>query len=343
MRTAFFVMVLFVLAVAAGGSFVVRGQEAVATATLERRCDPPTLPSGVDTLVQCKITARNTGTTMLPNALLSIAAMPNLAIPDAYYFFRVTRDGVDQPLNEGTLGYAYGDLAPGASSTLALDVIVRATQAYGAQAQLQAGGSGDLLASVPLGADVTAAPPPPLAVTLALRGGPLGPAPPVFDLRVRNDSGAAMTGVRIDLAVDKTAALAPAAGWTAGAAPGHMTFSLGDLAPGKSIEQTLTFVSNGEPCPFIHPAVVVTGEGGARLLTAAAIANGSGTVGSCTGQGGGQAGGGDATNGGSQFLLPSTGSGRMHGDSRGRTALVGLAVGLLLVAAGLSVRRTHRR
>lgn len=342
MRTAFFVMILVVMALAAGGSFIVHAQDGAPAATLDEQCLPAVLPSGVDTLVSCTFTAHNSGAVALANARLSIGAKPDAQIPDSYYFFRASRNGVGQPISEGTLTYDYGDIAPGVSSTLALDIIVRTAHPYAATAQLAAGDTGDVLATADLGADVGGASTSPIAVTLKRVGDAFVTTSARFELQVRNNSGAAVHNLTVELDRGESATLSPAVGWAPGDAPHHETYAIDNLAAGQSAAQTLTFVANDLPCPFVHPAVVVTAESDTGPVTAAAIAEGSASLGDCDGQGGG---GVSLPNPQATLLdLPTTGSGPARGaNPHERTLGLGLAVGLLLIAAGFSVRRAHRR
>ncbi len=336
MRTLVFVLGLLLLILAAGGSFVVRAQGA-GSATLDGRCAPQSAPAGVDTLMQCTFTARNSGETVLPNARLFFQPAANLAIPDAYYFFRASRDGVDLGATENALDYAFGDLAPGASSTLDIDVIVRSTHPSGAEAVLVAGRSVlEAYARVTISGEPGPASNTLLAVTLTrippdAGFGPVASAS--YELRLTNNSGTTLRNTKVDVAYGPSAVLDPLDGWTA-EGNGHAVHIAGPIAPGQVIPWSLTFTANGQPCPYVRPAVVVTADGDAgRTMTVAAISASVASLGACTGHGGG----GDAQ----ALSLPSSGSGGSAGsDGPGMPAPVfALALGLFLVAAGYSVRR----
>ena len=340
MRTLVLVLGLLAVILATGGSFVVRAQ-GVGSATLEYRCAPKSAPSGIDTLMRCTFTARNTGGTVLANARLVFQPAANLAIPDAYYFFRARRDGVDLGATANGLDYAFGDLAPGASRTLDIDVIARSTHRAGADAVLVAGPTYARYASVTISAEPGPPTAAPLAVTLT-RWDTGDTSTPVdsttYKLDVQNGRRLTLRNVRIELAYGQTATLdAPASVWEAGATKGYAVWALPDpLAPGDGAQSFMRFKSDGSRCPFVYPAVVVTADGDAgRTMTVAAISDRAASLGACTGQGGG----GDA----SALSLPQGGTGGgTGGDSLGMPAPVfALVLGLLLVAAGLSVRRVR--
>ncbi|MDE3094931.1 MAG: hypothetical protein KGK07_02895 [Chloroflexota bacterium] len=337
MRTLVFVLGLLLLILAAGGSFVVRAQ-GIGSATLDARCTPKSVPAGVDTLMQCTLTARNTGEAVLANARLSFQPAANLAIPDAYYFFRARRDGVDLAATQNSLDYAFGDLAPGASSTLDIDVIVRSTHRAGADALLVAGPAYVRYASVTISADPD--PPATAPLTVSLTRTPpdaeFGPVPSAtYELRLTNNGRATIRGAKVDIGYGPAAALSPLGGWTA-EGDGHALAIARPLAPGGTALWRLAFMQNGQPCPFVYPAVVITaGDDGGRTMTAAAIGDRGAVLGACTGSG--QGGGGDAQ----ALSLPSSGTGGTAGsDGPGMPApLFALALGLFLAAAGYSVRR----
>ncbi|MHB8376602.1 MAG: hypothetical protein ACYDEB_06555 [Dehalococcoidia bacterium] len=333
MRTLVFVLGLLLLILAAGGSFVVRAQ-GIGSATLEAQCRPRTLPSGIDTLVTCIFTARSTAAVTLANATLEFQPGQG-ALPDAYYFLSAVRKGAaDAPVAENQLDYDLGDLAPGATVTLAIEVIVRSGHPYAPDAVLLAGADRHQYARLALGSDVAPAEAARLVVSLAVRRDDSGQPTHVFDLAVRNDTGAAINGAKLLLFYGESAALSPAGAWQIGPG-GPAVRTLGVLQPSGTMRETLTFVSNGVPCAYAHPAILVIAAGPPEG-TFAAISDGGAALGTCIG---GQGGGGDAQ----PLTLPQGGTGGAGGaDGLGMPAPVfAIALGLLLVAAGLSVRRVR--
>jgi hypothetical protein len=330
MRTLVVVIALVGLALAAGGSFVVRAQDGSTAATLEGGCEPTTLPYAVPTLVHCRVTARNSGDTAIENARTLVLPTSG-TLPDAYYFFRASRDGIGQPVGNGQIEYDYGDLAPGASRTLTVDVIVVATHGYQAQALLLDGDTGGVLTSVAVGADVTsAAPPAPVDIELSRDVTRSGQAP-AFTLVVRNTTDSPVRDVSIDLAPGSDVALRGTPGWTASDAPGHEQYHIGELRADDASAQRLTFARDGA-CPVAYPAVVVMGESDSGAFESAAISVGWAPLGAC----------GMATSQtAAPHALPSTGSGRASSHPFARDAALGLAIGLLCIAAGISVRRSR--
>lgn len=136
MRTLLIVVMLMVVALAAGASFFVRAGAQEPQASLDYVCDPQSVPEGVDTLLRCRVVATNTGTVPLPDVWFGFVPAPDVAIPDRYYFFAARLDGIPLDINSGQINYDLGAIPPGGERVLELDVIVRVTQPSGALAQL---------------------------------------------------------------------------------------------------------------------------------------------------------------------------------------------------------------
>lgn len=155
MRTLVVTVMMIGLAVATCASFIVRAQGA-ASATLAAGCEPRDRPSGVDVLLTCTFTARNTGSSTIENAALGFQPAQGLDIPDRYYFWSWRLDaGPAQPAHPGQLSYEMGDIPHGGSRLLKVEVIVRASRRSGADAVLYTGGGSEELARTTLAGDVS--------------------------------------------------------------------------------------------------------------------------------------------------------------------------------------------
>ena len=341
-RTVIIVVILLALILVSGGSMVVRAQD-VGSATLERQCAPEELQSGVDTLLRCTFTARNTGSVPLAGATVEFQATSG-ALPDAYYFWSAARDRLPLPVFEGQLDYPFGDIAAGASSSLDIEVIVRSTHAFAADAVLLAGADRHVYARQAVGRDVVPAGEPQLTAQFVSKRSANGEPSAVFGLTVRNQSDRAFTNVEIAVATGPSATAHPTAEWV-DKRDGFVLTAIPKLAPGESYETALSFEGKEQPCAFVHPAAVISAVDGNVGISAAAIADAGASLGECTGQGGG----GDVpaqttergSGGAAVIALPSAGTGASIG-SPVRAVLASALLGLLLGAAGLSVRRTHR-
>jgi len=157
MRTLVLTVMMMAVAVATGASFLVRAQGA-ASATLAASCEPRDRPSGVDVLLTCTFTARNTGPSTIENATLGFQPSQGLDIPDRYYFWSWRLDsGPPQPAHPGQLSYEMGDIPRGGTRLLEIEVIVRASRRSGADAVLSTGGGSDELARTKLAGEVSTA------------------------------------------------------------------------------------------------------------------------------------------------------------------------------------------
>ncbi|HZP58613.1 MAG TPA: hypothetical protein VFC53_13840 [Dehalococcoidia bacterium] len=329
MRTLAVVLGLVLLALAAGASFVIRAAGAPG-ASLEYRCDPARLPPGVPTLVTCSFTARNDGDAPIAGASLFFSATAE-RLPDQYYFFRARRDGADLPLTSGQLDYPYGDLAPGARSTIEVQVIIQSAEPYGAAASLMA--NGVELARAPLHGDVTTDAPAPDVKLRLLRD----PADAPFEAPggvaryvVEVDAPAPIADGLLEVAYGPSA-VAQADGWT----PAPLRdAAVRPLAPeGLHQDVPLVLASDGDYCPSTWPAAVLRRHDTEGEVLAAALGPGA-ALGRCSGQGGG----GDFV---APEALPAAGTGGRAGGGHRVDVLWAAAVGALLVAAGVSVRRVR--
>jgi hypothetical protein len=346
MRTVIFVASLLGLALVSGASFVVKAQDADPSATLEYDCSPTPIPSGIDTLVSCTFTAHNTGSAALRDVRLTFQPGAG-SLPDAYYFFGATLDARPLSINETQTDYELGDLAPDARAKLVIDVIVRASHSYVAEAVLTADPDMTELARVTVagtpGGNATA-----LSVKLAPAvGGYDGEPRILFLLTIENHGRTPIRQATGEAAYASDLEMPPTGegtGYTEWRIdrPGHAVYAAqyeggGEISPGGQRIENLPFrPRNTGPCTFVHPAVVVTAEVWPGVAaTSVAIAAAGTWTGECPG-------GAAAT--GFVSGLPSGGDGAMSGGGGGiRAMLFILAFGGLLVAAGLSVRRARRR
>lgn len=138
MRTLLLLLAMGLLAVASGLSFVVRAAaQTPGSAEMEFGCGPgPVVASGEPTLLTCRAVARNTSAKTLAGAQLEFLPATSVAPPDLYLFWSETHDGVRSVLGQAQLAYDFGDIAPGASSVIVLEIIVRSTHDFGADVAL---------------------------------------------------------------------------------------------------------------------------------------------------------------------------------------------------------------
>jgi hypothetical protein len=347
MRTMILVLAMAALAVATGLSFVLNAAgQTQGSAELDFGCgDRTVVPSGEPTLVTCTAAARNTGSTTLQGAQLEFLPAANLPPPDIYLFWSETRDGVRSVPEMGDLTYDFGDIAPGATSTIALDVIVRSTHDFGADAALLAQPDRREYARKtirgPVGTDGTERVP----ITLAREGGETGPTTiATYRLTIENPGSAEFGSVGAEMSPG-TDVIVRSAGWQPSGTAGRVSADLGALAPGEQLQRELRLAYPGaawtapiagavpQGCGNAHPVLVVTidGPGGRHLQP---VIGESAILGAC-----GQFGGGG------ELSLPRGGSGPA-GENREplRLAAAGVAtVGVLLLAMGATMRRRSRR
>ncbi len=335
MRTLLVAGALVVLAVVCGASLVVKAQGAPA-ATLEHRCTPRHMAKGIDTVVRCSFTAHNTGGVVLRNLQLSFG--PGRAmIPDLYYFMGAHRDGAPiEGVTPSTLNYAFGDLAPSASSTIDVLVVVRSQHPYGAEATLSDGAA--TYATVEVGSAVSA-PVPVWNVGLYPGYGGDGRwsgGPWRLTLKHTSDSTSqTLRDVHAEIAVAGGAHIAAPQTIAATDFPELRVIDIGDVTGGASVEITLA----ADRCAYVQMAAVLTGESDGARVELGAISP-SGTIGTCTPDQLGQGVGGDTETSVKGLLFPATGSGGA-GGTRIPAPLLLLAVGVLVLAAGISVRRVR--
>jgi hypothetical protein len=147
-KTLLIIVVLLGVAVAAGASFVVGGgaQEGeAASAELGGGCRArhDYIPAGEDAIIGCTFTATNTGGTSLASPEIYFVPSSAVAPPERYFFFRYMLDGVERPTTGTGTTYEFNTITPGKSSRIELEIIVRASQPFGADVLLGANGALD--------------------------------------------------------------------------------------------------------------------------------------------------------------------------------------------------------
>lgn len=333
MRTLFLVLVMLLVALAAGLSFVLpAGAQEQPAATLEVLCHPPGEPGVVLAsrelvLVTCTATARNTGPVLLAGAQLAFVPATTLPPPDTYVFWSELRDGVRQPLGEAQLAYDFGDIPPGAQSVIVLDVIVHSTHDFGADAVLLAQPDQRVYARdtvrgavAPEGAATV-----PATLTRVDVDAAAPPAWITYELNVMNFGSAPDDDITVELSPGFGIRLDDASGWDLDPTSGHLSADFGELAGNSVLRRRLKLVSNTGGCATARPVLVVTARQAGTVRRQPLIDDGL-LLNFC--------GGGDPT-------LPVTGSGPTPRDRRPLPALPLAAVGALSLAMAATCRCNH--
>ena len=338
MRTLMVVVGLVAVALASAASFVLSAEGGGPDVVLEHRCTPPSLPADVDTLVTCTFTARNGGRDTLRDAFLGFQPSGSTPIPDSYYFFRATHDGVELEVSDGRLTYPFGDIPPDSQSTLEVQVIVRSSHAYAADAVLVAGAGQDELARITLGGDVAGNASPALGATLT-PDPPFGPDAPAggvatFTLTIESALDAGLEAVTVDITTGEGAGFTGPGLVEASPSPRHWIIRR-EVSGRQEVGLFLTFESR-VPCAYTRPAVAVTAvDADGRSLTAAAIASEAVLLTGCDGAGQG-GGGGEAEI--ASLGLPAAGAGTAAGRSVVDVIHLLLLTGTVAIMRGLARR-----
>jgi hypothetical protein len=335
MRTVLLVLVMMVVALAAGLSFVLRaGAQEPPAATLELACRSDRLraavPNGLATLVTCTATTGNTGAVPLVDAQLLFMPAANLPTPDFYYFWSEVRDGVPQQVGEAQLAYDLGDIVPGAESVVVFEIIVRSTHDYGADLVLAAQPDQHEYARVTVHGTVVDGP---SAIGLKLYHDQAAGTSVPYGLVVLNYTGAPYDAVRVEMSPGRGVRLEGATEWHLANASPRLVADFEPLAPDSELQRAFTVVpAAGGDCVTAQPVLVVTATQGDQVFHAAAIDDG--VVLNCSGVGGG------GQDGGGTSALPAAGFGPPRGrdgSHAGGPAL--LAGGAGALALGLALRR----
>jgi hypothetical protein len=346
MRTVILVLAMAALAVATGLSFVLTAAgQTQGSAELDFGCGARTVvASGEPTLVTCTAEARNTGSTTLQGARLEFLPAPNLPPPDLYVFWSETHDGVRSIPSLGDLTYDFGDVAPGATSTIVLEVIVRSTHDFGADASLVAQPDRREYARTTIRGSVGAEGIERVPITLAREDAATGPPTiAVYRLTIENPGRSEFGSVSAEISPGADV-IVRSGGWRP-SGPGRVSADLGALAPGEELKRELRLAYVGaagaapiagaapQGCGNAYPVLVVTIDalGGTHRQP---VIGESAILGAC-----GQLGGGG------ELSLPRGGSGP-SGETRQplRLAAAGVAtLGVLVAAMGATMRRRSRR
>jgi hypothetical protein len=175
-------------------------------------------------------------------------------------FWSETHDGVRSVPGEVQLTYDFGDIEPGGFSVIELEVIVRSTHDYGADAVLVAQPDQREYSRTTTRGTVTP------------EGGSTVPATLTRDFDIVT---AHMTSATYRLAImnfgdtpydDVTAELSPGTGirvegtadWKPGGEPGRLVADFGPLAGSTTIERTFRLVPANADCATARPVMVVT-------------------------------------------------------------------------------------
>lgn len=354
MKTLVVVALLIAVAVATGGSFVVRGDAQDAgeapsgTLELVDECHDGPVPRLVDTLIVCRFRATNTGDAPIAGATITFSAAQSWPIPDSYGFFDARVIGPGGPteleVTENDLSYELGDIPSGGSVLAEISVVVRAGRKYGAVAHLQDAAYTEL-DSLELVSDVTDQPDPGLRASIVLE-------PP--DVTESREPGYDRRSVRYALnvqnagdqpAVARIRLLYGPAAQPLGRIPGWLgvprSFLLAEnvrIDSGATYTVRLPFQPSaaalreeGGTCGYVRPIMVVTAQtpAGEDLPTAAALPDTLSVFENCPGA--------------SIAGLPAGGTGPTPQPLRPTTlALLASCVGVLLAAAGDHLRARRK-
>lgn len=220
-------------------------------ATLEVTCTPNTFQPDVWVVVECVTVITNTSQTDMPRGQLNILSV-NGPVP-LYFFISLLVDGDNAPIGSGQLGFDVPPLAPGASSTSHLVVLLKMTQGtWHGRDSVMAGSEEVGTLDLQLTADPHAtAPSQDLLVTKKLVQGPPSnetqPQIDVYETKVTNQSSSTITNLTLTERPDYYGSAesdpSPA---THDAALGLVTWDLASfgkdsLAPGESLVLRQTY------------------------------------------------------------------------------------------------------
>lgn len=234
------------IVVVAAGTTTVAAQEPEVELTAS--CNPSRVATDVDALITCQFVATNRGATPLPRARLMFAPSPDLLIP-SYHFLSYRLNGVDQPHRSYDIVYSFGDIAPRGSSAILLEIVVRGSRRFGADAQLyqesdaviaEGPNAGKLASPLVLDQEQVAidvgGPPPPLALQAVQSGRfPYDPALPVV-VRATNTTALPLAAARLE-ATYSCYSTRPDGGGEFDAPPIRM--DVGTIGPSEEVEREL--------------------------------------------------------------------------------------------------------
>lgn len=335
MRTLLLLLAMGLLAIASGLSFVVRAAaQAPGSAELNVDCgEPIVVGAGTPALLTCTGVAGNPGADVLRGAQLEFLPVASgLEPPDLYVFRSETHDGVRSVPGQAQLTYDFGDIAPGASSTIMLEIIVRSTHGFGADVALVTQPNQQVHAYATVRGAVGTDSPDPLPITLTRVGGDADVLiPPTYHLTIENAEAAPFDSVTAEISPG-TGVVVKSAEWKPTERADRETVDFGALAAGSEITRDLTMVTDTLACTTVHPILIVTivKPDGARRQPVVA---GETPLGDC-----------GRPEGGGGLSLPPGGSGpsaRGAGQLRA-TAAAAAAIGALCFAMGATMRQPRR-
>ncbi len=329
MRTLILVAALVALAVATGLSFVLpAAAQAAGPATLDVDCgEPIVVRPAVPTLLTCTAVAGNPGADTLKGARMEFVPARGLPPPDFYLFWSKTHDGVRTTPAPSDLTYEFGDIAPGGSSTIVLEVIVESRQGFGADVALVADPNQTEYGRTTVRGAAGTGAPDPLPITLARAAYPEEATPATtYRLTIKSRQAVPYDSVSVELAPG--AGVVKSSGWTP-SGMGRVSAEFGPLAADAEIERDITIVPPDQECLTVQAVVVVTVVEPGATRRQPAIGE-SVPVGACA-----------RLDGGGDVSLPQGGIGPAGGGRRGNLpAAAGVAaVGALCLGMGLTMRR----
>jgi len=333
MRTLLLVVLMMVMALASGLSFVLHAAaQAPASAELTVDCgDQLAVASATPTLVTCAAVARNTGSTTVADAKLELKTAIFVQGPDRYFsFWSETHDGVRSIPDKSQFMFDFGDIPSGASSKIVFEIIAQSTEDFGVDFLLVSEPDHHPYghAAVRCTVDVSLAPA--AAITL-VRDYEVTPTTTSasYRLAIMNRGETPYERVTAELSPG-TDVLITSDAWQATALPGRMTADFGALAGYSSIRQLSAIAAVPRTCSTADPELVVTlVEGG--VTRRQPVLGDEQLVGDCPSQVTGSA------------SLPRGGSGPSGRDARVAIRPAALAVvGALCLGMGLTMRWRRR-
>jgi hypothetical protein len=334
MRTLLLVILMTLVAMASGLSFVVRAAaQAPPSAEMEFGCGggPLMIASQELVLVACKAVATNTGQVTLVNPQLEFVPAATLPPPDLYLFWSETHDGVRSAPGEGQLTYDFGDIAAGGLSMIVLEIIVRSTHDFGADVALVGQPDQREYGRVTVLGSVTSGGGPAIPASLTREFESATPNMPSasYSLKITNAASVPYDDVSVELAPGIGVGASGAIDWKGGGEPGRFVADFGTLGGSATIDRSFRLAPEHGECETADPAVVITARQGG-IVRRQPLIDEAASVGPCTTLGVG--------------ALPQGGSGP-SGNGRGGlsgTAAGVAATGMLLFAMGATMRRRRR-
>ncbi|MBI5283765.1 MAG: hypothetical protein HY874_01610 [Chloroflexi bacterium] len=261
MRTLLLVIVMVLLALAAGLSFVLpAAAQREPSAELAFGCGDTVLASQETVLISCDAVARNTGTVRLSGPQLQFIPAAAVPPPDFYLFWSATHDGVRSTPGEVQLTYDFGDIEPGESSVIELEIIVRSTHDYGADVALVAEPDQHEYSRTTIRGAVTPEGAATVPATLTRVAGHASPplAEGTYRLAIINFGATPYDDVAVELSPGDGIGVEGAPDWKPAGDAGRLVADFGSLPGSATIERTFTLAPASADCTEARPVLVVT-------------------------------------------------------------------------------------